>query len=245
MDGGMSGIRTGALLAVMASLMLAAPVHGQQNAAPPVAVSPAPATSAPTPPAPVPATPALPSATVPPMPQLPAAQQAAPQPVDPLSGAKFGELVALTAHPALQLTDKVKWDDVYPLVTRLIDQLRAIAKAQDLKTEGAPMTQFVTVSDDIAEITVMLPLSQPSGQTAVITPAKIGQTPEGEFYRFLHLGGYDTIGATYDEMANQLDEKNVEAEDRYVEEYVRDPTNTKPIDLATFIYVAGKTAKTK
>jgi effector-binding domain-containing protein len=240
MDERMSGIRTGARLLVIASLVLAESGHAQQSATPPVA-SPAPA---PVPAAPFPSAPAVPPASVQAMPPLPSAQ-AAPQAVDPLSGAKFGELVILTARPALQLSEKVKWDDVYSVVARLLEQLRGLVKTQDLKTEGAPMTQFVTVSDDIAEITVMLPLLQPPWQTAAIAPAKIGQTPEGSYYRFLHLGGYDTIGSTYDELANQLDEKNVEAEDRYVEEYVRDPSTTKPIDLATFIYVAGKASKAK
>ncbi len=216
-------------------------------AAPPTPVAPAAPASATTPPAATP-TPDAPTATATPAPPVaapPPAPAAAAAPADPLAGAKFGETVTLTARPALVLKTRVKWDDVYPAIAKMIERLRAVATTSSLALDGPPLAQFLTQDDDLADVTVMLPLAQPPGQTANIAPASVGQTPSGTYYRFLHLGGYDSIGQTYDELANVLDEKNVEAEDRYVEEYVRDPIKTNPIDLATFIYVAGKTRTTK
>ncbi len=45
---------------------------------------------------------------------------------------------------------------------------------------------------------------------------------------------------TYDEIANHLDERNIVAEDAFVEEYVRDPDTTPETAMAIFIYVFPK-----
>lgn len=205
---------------------------------PPAATAPAPA---PTPPAAAVPAPTPPAATAPaPTPPAAAAPPATPPAGDVVDTAGFGDEVTLTARPALVLKGKANWDDLYGTFRKALEQLKAIARAQGAVTAGPPMIRFVSSTDDTADFEAILPVVAITGAADRFMPAVPGQTPAGKAVRFTHLGGYDTIDQTYDEISNFIDERGIQAEDAFVEEYVRDPDTTPETDLATFIYVFPK-----
>jgi effector-binding domain-containing protein len=62
----------------------------------------------------------------------------------------------------------------------------------------------------------------PAGKTELSQAVKIGQTPIGKAMRFEHRGAYDDIDATYDAITAYVDEKGIDAQDVFIEEYMTD-----------------------
>ncbi|WP_170181852.1 GyrI-like domain-containing protein [Phreatobacter stygius] len=146
----------------------------------------------------------------------------------------------MTARPALVLAGRATWDDLYGTFRRTLEQLNGLARAQGVVAAGPPMIRFLSSTDDQADYEAILPVVALTQPPERYLPARPGTTPAGQTYRFVHFGGYDTMEQTYDEITNFLDERSIQAEDSFVEEYVRDPETTSEVDLATFIYVFPK-----
>ena len=66
---------------------------------------------------------------------------------------------------------------------------------------------------------------------------KLGQTPVGKAMKFEHRGEYDDIDSTYDAITAYLDEKGVDAQDVFVEEYLNEPKSSDDPNLQVDIYV--------
>ncbi len=58
--------------------------------------------------------------------------------------------------------------------------------------------------------------------------------------RFQHLGAYADIDATYDAVTAYLDEKGIDAQDSFVEEYANDVKDPDDPNLEVDIYVLLK-----
>lgn len=178
---------------------------------------------------------AFPAGAQAPTPAPPPAQP--PTSDDGVEQARMGDEVELTARPAIVLRGAAPWDDLYGTFRRSIGEIRAIARDQGLEIAGPTMIRFVSSNDDTIAFETLLPVTATEGAIDRFAPAVIGETPGGRAWRFVHLGGYDTIELTYDEIANFLDDRNIVAEDAFVEEYIRDPETTPETELATYIYV--------
>ncbi|PTM51820.1 GyrI-like domain-containing protein [Phreatobacter oligotrophus] len=215
------------------------------TAAAPSAEAPAPAATAP---AAAPATPAAapPPATAAPVTPAPAAPAASVLPTDEaIAAAGFADEVMLEAKPALVRSGKTVWDDLFGAFRRTIAELKAVAAREGAEITGPPMVRFLSSSDDAVDFEAILPVKDTAKPAAAYAPAAPGTTPAGKTLRFVHHGGYDTMEQTYDEIANHLDERNILAEDAFVEEYVRDPDTTPETAMAIFIYVFPKATPTR
>ncbi|WP_439573956.1 GyrI-like domain-containing protein [Phreatobacter sp.] len=218
-----------------------APAPAPAETVPPPAQQPAPAEPAPATPAPATPAPATPEATppeasTPPAEPIPATVGRWPTDEE-VQAAGFGEEVVLEPKPALVVSGKSSWDDIYATFYKAIADATAIARAQGVDVVGPPMIRLVTSSDTEVEFEALVPVSALTGPAERFAPAKPGTTPGGSALRFVHLGGHDTMEQTYDEITNHLDERGITAEDAFLEEYIRDPQKTPETDLATFIYV--------
>ena len=69
---------------------------------------------------------------------------------------------------------------------------------------------------------------------------KIGATPVGKAMRLEHRGDYDDIDGTYEAITAYLDEKGVDAQDVFVEEYLNDVKSPEDPNLQVDIYVLLK-----
>jgi effector-binding domain-containing protein len=68
----------------------------------------------------------------------------------------------------------------------------------------------------------------------------IGKSPAGKALKFVHRGSYDAMDTTYEAITNYLDEKQLEAKDLFVEQYMKDPVSTPEDDLVIEVYVPLK-----
>jgi effector-binding domain-containing protein len=152
-----------------------------------------------------------------------------------------GAIVELATRPSAYIEAKASREEVYGAILGAFVKIRAeIAKA-GLKEQGHPLAVFLTADDDGFTFRAMIPLEgAPDPKLALADPVKLGQTPVGKAMKFEHRGEYDEIDSTYDAITAWLDEKGVDAQDVFVEEYLNDIKNEEDPNLQVDIYVLLK-----
>ena len=117
-------------------------------------------------------------------------------------------------------------------------KIRAAVDKAGLKPLGHPLGVFLTADDDGFTFRAMVPVeSAPDPKMVLGDGVKIGQTPVGKAMKFEHRGEYDEIDSTYDAITAWLDEKGVDAQDVFVEEYLNETKSPDDPNLAVDIFV--------
>ncbi|MDE2575145.1 MAG: GyrI-like domain-containing protein [Rhodospirillales bacterium] len=220
----MTGTNWRALGLAVAWLALS-PAWGAESTPTPTApATPTPATPSP---APIPATSPTPVATPTPA--------ASPSPAE--SGA-LGEIVELTTRPAAFIEAKAKREEVYGAIMGDLAKIRAELAKAGLKPQGHALAVFLSADDDGFTYRAMVPIeTAPDPKLQLADGIKLGQTPVGKAMRFEHRGEYDEIDSTYDAITAYLDEKGVDAQDVFMEEYLNEPKSSDDPNLQADIYV--------
>jgi effector-binding domain-containing protein len=196
--------------------------------APPAASSPA------TPPAP----PAASSPAAPAAPPAAAAPASSPATAEAAKGL-VGEDVTLSEQPIVYVAGTAVWDSAFDTIIAGLKTLYAFLEKENIAPAGAPMTIYTSTDDKGFEFQAAVPVAAapanpPPGDI------KVGKSPSGKALKYLHQGSYDAMDATYEAITNQLDEKNLEAKDLFVEVYRTDPRTTPQDKLAIEVYVPIK-----
>ena len=204
---------------------------------PPPAVPPA--VQAPAAPSPVPAKPAeAPSATNP----APAAPEGA-NPAGPATSGEgsTGENVDLPARPFAYIEGKADKDEIYSAILNSLSSVKRDMDKANLAPAGRPIAVFVESDDAGFKFHAGYPLAAaPEGKSSLSDTVKIGQTPSGKAMRFEHQGAYGDIDATYDAITAYLDDKGIDAQDTFIEEYANDVKDPDDPTLQVNIYVLLK-----
>jgi effector-binding domain-containing protein len=194
------------------------------------APSQGPATPAPATPSPAPSAPAADTAPLAPNPDQPSPATAA-----------TGAIVDLTARPSAYLEGKANRDEIYAAIMGSLATIRAEIDKAGLKPAGRPLAVFLQADDEGFRYRAEIPIeSAPAGKTELSPAIKLGQTPVGKAMRFEHRGAYDDIDATYEAITAYLDEKGIDAQDVFVEEYLNDVKTSDDPNLQVDIYVLMK-----
>ncbi|MGR7995305.1 GyrI-like domain-containing protein [Xanthobacter sp. ZOL 2024] len=158
------------------------------------------------------------------------------QPVAPAAARFVPEELTLTPMPVITLAGTATWDEGY-------DKLVAALKTLDKELTRLGLTRagdaFVvyTSSDDLGfEFEAQLPFSGTTTQKASGT-MKLGGSYAGKALKFSHSGSFADMDNTYEQIANYLDEKNINADGLYIEQYRTDMTTTAPDALKIDILV--------
>jgi effector-binding domain-containing protein len=110
-----------------------------------------------------------------------------------------------------------------------------------LKPAGHPLAVFLQADDDGFRYRAEIPIeAAPAGKTELSPAVKLGLTPVGKSMRFEHRGAYDDIDATYEAITAYLDEKSIDAQDVFVEEYLNEVKTSDDPNLQVDIYVLLK-----
>lgn len=215
-------------LALTAALLAGAGPVAAQNA-------PAPAAAAPASPAPAAAAPKDDALTPPPVVDP---KSVATQPVAPGGAQAFTppQELTLTPVPVLTLSGSATWEEAY-------DKLVASMKALDKELARLGLTRngdayvVYTSSDDRGfEFEAQIPFSGTTTQKPG-DGMKLGGSYAGKVLKFTHSGSFADMDNTYEQIANYLDEKNVTADELYVEQYRTDLATTAPDALKIDILV--------
>jgi effector-binding domain-containing protein len=214
----------------------------------------APSTSAPTSPSPTPAVPpALQSPAAPsPVPAKPAEAPSATNPAPAPEGANpagpttsgegsTGESVDLPSRPFAYVEAKADKDEIYSAILSSLSSVKHDMDKANLAPAGRPLAVFVESDDTGFKFHAGYPLAAaPEGKSSLSDTVKIGQTPSGKAMRFEHQGAYGDIDATYDAITAYLDDKGIDAQDTFVEEYANDVKDPDDPTLQVNIYVLLK-----
>jgi effector-binding domain-containing protein len=215
-----------------------APVAAPSTPAP-ASPSPTPAVQAPAPPSPVPAKPAeAPSATN----SAPAAPEGA-NPAGPATSGEgsTGENVDLPARPFAYVEGKADKDEIYSAILNSLSSVKREIDKASLAPAGRPLAIFVESDDTGFKFHAGYPLAAAlEGKSSLSDSVKIGQTPSGKAMRFEHQGAYGDIDATYDAITAYLDDKGIDAQDTFIEEYANDVKDPDDPTLQVNIYVLLK-----
>jgi effector-binding domain-containing protein len=154
-------------------------------------------------------------------------------------GDAFGEEVTLAEKTILSFSGSGLWDSAFETILDAFKTVYAIIDKQGLKAAGPPMTIYTSTDDSGFQFKAAVPIeaapaNPPQGDIAV------SQSPAGKAYRFVHRGSYDSMDTTYEAITNFLDEKAIDAQDLFIEEYVTDPLKTAEDKLVIDVYVPVK-----
>jgi effector-binding domain-containing protein len=215
---------------------------GAQTPAPPASSAQAPVAQTPSAPAATGAQP--PAATPAPAANAsPAAPEAAKpgEPAKPQSEGSTGETADLPARPFAYIEGKADRDEIYGAILGSLGLVKRDMDKAGVKPAGRPLAVFVESDESGFRYHAGFPLEAvPEGKTSLSDAVKLGQTPSGKSMRFQHIGSYADIDATYDAITAYLDEKGIDAQDSFIEEYVNDVNDADDPTLEVNIYVLLK-----
>ena len=151
----------------------------------------------------------------------------------------FGEEVLLTGRPIVFIAGKATWENAFPTLKEKFKSISAFLDKQKLKAAGSSMTIYTLVTDRGFEFQTAVPLAEapvnlPRGTVTA------GQSPIGKAMKFVYRGSYDSMDMLYESIVHYLDEKRIEKQGLFVEEYVTDPTTTPDDKLVVNVFVLVK-----
>jgi effector-binding domain-containing protein len=248
--------RLAALVCSLSLAIVAAPQPGWSEtttpATPPAANAPAQpaAPTAPAPPAAQPATPANPPANAPaaapPAPAAPTPPATSPPGEQPPAATPPGDssetqTIELSARPAAYIEGKATWDEGFAAIKGAIASINGELAKAGLKAAGRPIAVFTETDDASFHYRAMVPIDAvPAGKTTLTDAIKFGETPAGKAMKFEHRGSYEDIDSTYEAITAYLDEKGLEAQNLFYEEYLNDVAAPDDPTLEVDIYVLLK-----
>ena len=151
----------------------------------------------------------------------------------------FGEEVTLPERKALFRHNKTSWEEAWINLVATFKTVRAEADRLKLKVIAPSLVIYRSTSDEGFEFDAALPIegepASPPGEDF-----RIGPTRTGKAIKFVYRGPFDAMDSTYENISNYIDSKRIDAEDLSIEEYVTDPTMTKPEEIVINIYMPLK-----
>jgi effector-binding domain-containing protein len=140
------------------------------------------------------------------------------------------------SRPVALIAAKAKWDGGFKTIKDTLDRVKAAVDKAGLKITGHPLAMFTQEDDNGFGFTAMLPVA-PGSNAKLADGVTLGQSPAGKAIKFQHRGPYDDIDSTYDLVTAYLDEKGLEAQNFFIEEYLTSLTSAEDPYLGVDIYV--------
>jgi len=151
------------------------------------------------------------------------------------------QLVDVAARPALILKGQAKWDDSAKTLSGALAKVTAAAAKAGLAPSGRPLAVFTDTDDNGFHYEAMLPIAKaPDGKIKLAEDVEVGASPAGKALKFEHRGSYDEIDATYEAITAYLDEKGLDTNNIFIEEYLTDLTDAEDANVDVDIYVFVK-----
>jgi effector-binding domain-containing protein len=181
-----------------------------------------------------------------PAPAQPPADAAPPPPPPPAAppppattSEPFGEEVMLSPKTIVFLKGNGTWDTAFETLVDAFKSVYAFLDKQGMTRAGPPMTIYTSADDTGFTFQAGVPVAE-EPKDAPRGDIGVGKSPTGRAFKFVHRGSYDSMDSTYEAITNYLDEKRLEAQDLFVEEYRSDPVTTAEDKLVVDVYVPVK-----
>jgi len=171
----------------------------------------------------------------------PATAQAPPATAPPAAASSdpFGEEVTLVEKPIVFISGSGMWDSAFDTITGSFKTVNAAMAKAGIKANGPLMTIYTSTDDTGFQFQAAVPVEK-APTLAADSGVTVGTSPAGKALKFVHRGSYDAMDSTYEAITNYLDEKQLEAKDLFIEQYMKDPLTTPEDDLVIEVYVPLK-----
>lgn len=170
-------------------------------------------------------------------PAKPPAHFDTPAPLQP--GDAFGESVTLPERTIIAIKGHSKWDDAFATLVDAFKSLDEYLDKHGIKPAGPAMTIYTETDDMGFSFQAGFPIAAAPADTPK-GDISVGPAPSGKAFKFVHRGSYDAMDSTYEAITNYLDDKHLEAQGPFIEEYITDPVTTNPESLVVNIFVPVK-----
>jgi effector-binding domain-containing protein len=171
------------------------------------------------------------------------AQRNAPPPSAPPAAQapddQFGEELTLTPKIIVFMTGNSTWDTALDTLVDAFKSVYAYLDKQGLNRTGPSMTIYTQADDTGFQFRAAVPIAEAPADTPK-GDISVGTSPGGRALKFVHRGSYDSMDTTYEAITNYLDEKRLEAQDSFIEEYATDPVTTPEDKFIVTVYVPIK-----
>ncbi len=168
-----------------------------------------------------------------PTPPVPGAPPPWLQPGDP-----FGADATLEAKTIVSISGTSGWDNAFATLQGAFKAIDRYLERQKIAAVGQRLIIYTQNDDTGFHYQAAVPVADgvkiPRGEVT------LGKSPAGKMLKFIHRGSYDAMDATYEAITNYLDEKRIETQDMFIEEYLTDPLKTPPDQLVVTVYVPLK-----
>jgi effector-binding domain-containing protein len=146
--------------------------------------------------------------------------------------------VTLAPRPVIAMAGSAEWEEGLATVMGTFDKLRAEMAKAGLQPGGRPIAVFTETDDKGFRFDAMIPLTaEPTSAPAVGEGFRLTTSPAGRTMKFEHRGSYDDVDSTYEAITAYLDEKGLEAQNLFIEEYLNTPKGSDDQNLELDIYV--------
>ncbi|GEP00368.1 GyrI-like domain-containing protein [Methylobacterium haplocladii] len=167
----------------------------------------------------------------------PARQTLVPAPAEPSDV----DEVTLPAKPAAILSGKTTWEEAVASLKASFARIEGELAKAGIRPTGRPLAVFTKTEDNGFQYEAMIPVEAvPSSGPTSGEGLRFGATPSGKALRFKHAGSYDEISGTYDTLIAYFDAKDIAVQDRFIEEYVTDLSESADDKLDINIYALPK-----
>jgi effector-binding domain-containing protein len=169
----------------------------------------------------------------------PAPAQPAPAPAPATPADPFGAEVTVAPKTFIYMKGSATWETAFETLVEAFKTITSFMEKQKIAPSDKPLAIYTQTDETGFQYQVGIPVAEapknpPRGDLAV------AKTPGGKMLQFVHRGSYDAMDTTYEAITNYLDEKRLESEDMFIEEYVTDPLKTPADKLVVNVYVPLK-----
>ena len=169
----------------------------------------------------------------------PAPAQPAPAPAPATPADPFGAEVTVAPKTFIYMKGSATWETAFETLVESFKTITSFMEKQKIAPSDKPLAIYTQTDETGFQYQVGIPVAEapknpPRGDLAV------AKTPGGKMLQFVHRGSYDAMDTTYEAITNYLDEKRLESEDMFIEEYVTDPLKTPADKLVVNVYVPLK-----
>lgn len=154
-------------------------------------------------------------------------------------GDAFGAQVILPDRTIIYLQGESKWDTAQDT---LIDSFKSLDEYLDkhgIKPNGRPMTIYTETDDNGFRFRAAVPVAE-APKDAPKSDIAVGKAPSGKALKFVHRGTYEALDSTYEAITDYLDDKGLDAQDVFVEEYASGPLRRGDGKLVINVFVPVK-----
>lgn len=128
----------------------------------------------------------------------------------------------LAEQPTAFVREDVPMTDMTAFFSRVFPAVMAVLQEQGVAPAGPPFALYFGMPTDTVDVAAGFPVAGPIEPSGDVQP---GTLPGGRTYQAVHVGPYDTLESTYQDVVARIAADGAAPADIMWEQYLSDPEN--------------------